>query len=95
MPWVKFNKDFDWRPNPKGGGVVAYKEGMHLNVPEAAAEAAVKAGKAEKSKHQPKVGDRTDGLQALRAPADGVGIVSVEGSSVPEDPQGSLPLTET
>lgn len=95
MPWFKFNKDFDWRPKPKGGGIVAYKSGMHLNIPEAAADAAVAAGAGEKSKHQPKAGDRTDGTQAVRPAADGTGIESLEGASVPEDPQGTLPLTES
>lgn len=71
MPWFKFDKDYDYRPVPKGSSLVAYKAGMHLNIPEAAAKAAELAGRGERSKHAPKAGDRTDGKQAVRPRADG------------------------
>ena len=69
MPWFKFDKDFDYRPTPSSA--VAYKAGMHLNIPEAAAKAAEDADRGTRSKHAPKAGDRTDGKQPVRPRADG------------------------
>lgn len=41
--WVKFTADMDYRPRP--GIIIAYKSGMTLNVPRAAAAQAVAADK--------------------------------------------------
>jgi len=43
MMWVKFADDFDWKPKPSV--TIAYRAGMILNVPIAAARAAVAANK--------------------------------------------------
>lgn len=44
MAWLRFTADMDWKPTP--GTTIAYKAGTVLNVPSAAARAAVTAGKA-------------------------------------------------
>jgi hypothetical protein len=44
MAWVRFKADFDWKP--KLSVTIGYKAGMALNVPAAAARAAVESGKA-------------------------------------------------
>ena len=43
---VRFTSDFDW--SPRYGVTIAYIAGMELNVTTPCAEAALKAGKAEK-----------------------------------------------
>jgi hypothetical protein len=48
MPWVRFTGDFDWSPvRHRNRVTVAYKAGMHLNVPRACRDAAAAAGKIE------------------------------------------------
>lgn len=89
MPWFKFDKDYDYRPNPKNGSLVAYKAGMHLNIPEGAAEAAEKAKVGTRSKHAPKAGDRTDGKQAIRPYANPNGVPTEADLGEPEAPAGS------
>lgn len=42
MVWVKFNRDFDWKP--KSQVTIAYRAGSQQNVPRAAADAAVAKG---------------------------------------------------
>ena len=64
MPWVKFNKNFDYRPHARA--VVAYKKGMHLNVPQNAAKEAVEGGYGEETEHGPEAGDAKDGSQPVR-----------------------------
>lgn len=44
MPWVRFTADHDWKPRP--AVTIAYKAGMTLNVPGAAADEAVARGRA-------------------------------------------------
>ena len=45
--WVKFTKDFDFKPKPTV--TKAYKAGMVENVTQACAEQAIALGKAEKT----------------------------------------------
>ena len=47
--WVTFTRDYDYEPHPRA--VIAYKAGMHLNVPKAAGEAALAAGAASQAKN--------------------------------------------
>lgn len=54
MPWVSFDRDFDWRP--KQGVTIAYKAGMHLLVTTPCAEAAIAAGKARREPKRRKNG---------------------------------------
>ena len=63
--WVQFKKDFNYKPNARA--VIAYKEGMHLNVPEGAAKAAVDAGAAEYTDHEPQAGAAKDGSEPVPA----------------------------
>jgi hypothetical protein len=55
MAWIHFIECYDWKPRPSV--TIAYKSGMTANVTRACADAAVKAGKAErmtrKNKDQP------------------------------------------
>ncbi|WP_374833909.1 hypothetical protein [Paenochrobactrum pullorum] len=46
MPWLRFTSDFDW--SPRYGVTIAYLAGMEMSVTRRCAEAAMKAGKAEK-----------------------------------------------
>ena len=64
MPWVKFDKDFDYRPHARA--VVAYKKGMHVNVTQAAAKEAVEGGYGQETDHGPESGDAKDGTQPVR-----------------------------
>lgn len=43
---IRFTSDFDW--SPRYGVTIAYNAGMELNVTTPCAEAALKAGKAER-----------------------------------------------
>lgn len=65
MPWVKFDKNFDYRPH--GRAVVAYKKGMHLNVPQGAAKEAIEGGYGVETDHGPEPGDAKDGSQPVRS----------------------------
>lgn len=95
MPWFKFDKDYDYKPNPKNGSLVAYKAGMHLNIPEPAAKAAEEAKAGERSKHAPKAGDRTDGTEAVRPFANTVGVFTEEDLGESEAPAGLAATTGT
>lgn len=44
MTWVRFKRDFDWKPTSQT--TIAYKADTELNVKAACAEAAVSAGAA-------------------------------------------------
>lgn len=94
MPWFKFDKDYDYRPVPGGSSLVAYKAGMHLNIPEKAAKAAEEAKVGERSKHAPKAGDRTDGKEPVRPRADGK-VATNEELDEAEAPAGSAATTGT
>lgn len=67
MPWFKFTKDYDHPAS--ASSVVAYKKGMHLQIPQAAAEGAKAAGAGEETDHEPKPGDAKDGTQEVRPKA--------------------------
>ncbi len=44
MPWVRFTRDFDWKPKP--AVTVAYRAGTTVNVTRACAAQAIERGRA-------------------------------------------------
>jgi len=55
--WIRFTDRFDWKPN--ASTTVAYRPGSY-NVPRAAADAAIAAGKAVRQVKDSRDGEPTD-----------------------------------
>lgn len=50
MPWVRFERDFDWRPHwPSGRVMISYKAGMVVNVTTRCMQEATAAGAARRT----------------------------------------------
>jgi hypothetical protein len=62
MPWVRFVAPFEYRP--KATVTIAYRAGMELSVPTAAADAAIAAGAAVAIKRTAKKDAAQNGSQS-------------------------------
>jgi len=54
MPWVRFTRDFEYRPRPRA--IQIFRRGQVLLVTRACAQAAVDSGAAELSSREGKIG---------------------------------------
>lgn len=66
MTWVRFTADHDHRPCPNG--VIAYKAGWTGNIPHAAADGAVTAGKAVRLRRARKGQEPVEASDPVAAP---------------------------